>query len=114
MGFFQLSDYGLLLIKVDTEGTVPIVSALLIKVELVELAVLVLTLFYELAAAVHVYVEILVQFDDALVEAVLFLYGTFAHVKLVLQLYLTFLLVAVAVIIEHTHHLGLCHNLLLK
>ena len=86
MGFFQLSDYGLLLIKVDTEGTVPIVSALLIKVELVELAVLVLALLYELAASVHIDVEVLVQFDDALVEAVLFLDSTLADVKLVLEL----------------------------
>ena len=87
---------------------------LLVKVKLVELAVLVLTLLYQLAAAVHVYVEVLVQFDDALVEAVLFLYGTFAHVKLILELNLTLLLVAVAVIIEHTHHLWLGYYLVLK
>ena len=60
----------------------------------------------------HVYVEVLVQFDDALVEAVLFLHGALTYVKLVLQLYLTLLLVTVAVIIKHTHHLGLSHNLL--
>ena len=74
----------------------------------------VLALLYQLAAAVHVYVEVLVQFDDALVEAVLFLYGSLAYVKLVLELYLTLLLVTVAVIIEHTHHLGLGYYLLLK
>ena len=88
--------------------------AFLVKVEFVELAVLILTLLYELAAAVYVDVEVLVQFDDALVEAVLFLNGTFAHVKLVLQLNLTLLFITVAVIIEHTHHLRLGYYLLLE
>ena len=47
---------------------------------------LVLALLYELAASVHIDVEVLVQFDDALVEAVLFLDSTLADVKLVLEL----------------------------
>ncbi len=86
----------------------------LVEVQLVKFAVLVLTLLNQLTAAVDVDVEILIQLDYALVEAVLFLYGALIHVKLVLQLDLALLLVTVAVIIEHTHNLRLCHYLLLK
>ena len=42
-------------------------SGFFVKVELVELTVLILTLFYQGSAAVYVYVEVLIQFDDALV-----------------------------------------------
>ena len=68
---------------------------------------LILPLLNQLTAAVHVDVEVFVQLDYALIEAVLFLYGSLAYVKLILELYLTLLLVSVAVIVKHTHHLGL-------
>lgn len=59
-------------------------SGFFVKVELVELTVLILTLFYQGSAAVYVYVEVLIQFYYALVKTVLFLDRTLAYVKLIL------------------------------
>ena len=47
---------------------------------------LVLALLYQLSSPMHVNMEVLVQLDNALVEAVLFLDSTLADVKLVLEL----------------------------
>ena len=89
-------------------------SRLFVEIKFVELAVLVLALLDEGAAAVYVYVEILVKLDYAFIEAVLLFYRSWINIKLVLQLHLTFLLISVTVIIKHTHHLGLSYYLLLE
>jgi hypothetical protein len=63
---------------------------------------------------VDVDVKILVEFDDTLVCAGLFLDGTLADVITVGQLNLVLLLVLLPILAETVYHLGLCNHLIGK
>ena len=82
-------------------------SALFAVVYFVVFALLVFALLNELAVAVDVDVEVLVQLDDALEGACLLLDGALADVELVGQLHVVLALIGLAVLLETVDDIGL-------